>query len=771
MRDIQEIYNRLLARGYQDELFGDLGEKKREGKETVGACPFCADPHSPGRFSYSRERPVWKCWRCGAGGDWLAYIQKRSGLDFTEALRMLAEKAGVAVDVSSQAKARHEAAVQRADILERAQELFCKWMFEPGGEAVLRFVEGRGYTPADIVEMGLGAYADRQKFLADAKLWHHPHEHIREAGLLTEGFGGTHPLTILWRDRAGRATGMVARAIDPQVEPKYKYSAGFIKKEGMIGFSEARGSKNILVVEGVLDAALLTARGLQAVALGGTELSKEQLQAIEEAGTRQLILALDEDEAGRKATAKIIKTLSQTSQLRLYVVSLGGGFKDPAEMVLHEGINAFTEAVKQAQPAMSWYAGFMASLHDGTARGLDAALDEAFEFHSYLADPLDRGRFFEGICAATRLDGEDLHHRLSAYEARAAQRNMEASIKRAQARLQEALAEKDMNAAEDALADGLMAFQLSRGLHEPELYTQARLLDDVSRMQPGLSTGYAALDEEMRIPRGAITILAGRPGHGKTAMMLNMMLRMAQQPANAGKSFFFFSYEEARARLAIKSLMILSGVMLHQQQNREAFIHYLKEKRQAEPQAKIEEALRRYGELTDSGRIWMMDQQLVAEDLALLIGQLAERHEVGAVFVDYIQKIGPRKPGSMIYADIKRSSALLLEQAVKRDVPIIMGAQLSRLAQKELARAKDGQGDGDEPELSLDMLREAGDIEQDAHTVLGLVNMDKVKGKPTGELVVSSMKARDGSSGWKKSLKFIGPTQEIKDGSSNTGGW
>lgn len=770
MRDIQEIYNRLLARGFQDELFGELAGKKREGKETVCSCPFCSDQHSPGRFSYSRERPVWKCWRCGKGGDWISYLQERRGLDFTEALRMLAEKAGVEVDISPQAKARHEATVTRADILERAQEIFRQWMFEPSGRDVVSFLEARGYTPADIREMGLGAYVDRQKFLADTRLWHHPHEAIKAAGLFTEGFGDTHPLTILWRDRAGRASGMVARALDPRVEPKYKYSAGFIKAEGMIGFSEARGSKDIIVVEGVLDAALLTARGLQAVALGGTELSKEQLRALEESGTRQLILALDEDEAGRKATAKIIKNISQTTRLRLYVVSLEGDFKDPAEMVLMRGINAFTEALRQAQPAMSWYASFMVRQHDSTARGRDAALDEAFEFHSYLADPLDRGSFFEGLCAATHLDGEDLQHRLSAYEAQAAHRNMEASVRRAQERLQQAMAERDMNAAEDALADGLKAFQLGRGLHEPECYTLASLIKDVGRMKPGLSTGYAALDEEMRIPRGAITILAGRPGHCKTAMMLNVLLKMAQREENRERSFFFISYEESRSRLAIKSLMILSGVILHQQQNREAFIHYLKEKRQAEPNRKIEEAIQLYGELTDSGRIWMLDQQLVAEDLALLISQLASRYDVGAFFTDYIQKISPRKPGSMIYADIKRSSALILEQAVKWDVPIIMGAQLSRMAQKEMARAK-GDGDGEDVELSLDMLREAGDIEQDAHTVLGLVNMDKVKDKPTGELRVSSMKARDGASGWKKSLKFIGVTQEIKDGSSNIGGW
>jgi len=211
--------------------------------------------------------------------------------------------------------------------------------------------------------------------------------------------------------------------------------------------------------------------------------------------------------------------------------------------------------------------------------------------------------------------------------------------------------------------------------------------------------------------------------------------------------------------------MILSGVMLHQVQNREAFIHYIKEKRKEDPNRSIEEAIKTYGQLTESGRIWMMDQRPCAEDLAVLIGKLASRHDVGAIFCDYIQKVAVRRPGQAAYQDIKRASALLLDQAVKWDVPIIMGAQLSRAAQKELKAAEE------EAKLSLDMLRESGDIEQDANLVLGLLNMDKLPPAPErapGILQVQCMKYRDGASEWMKPLQFIGVTQKIKDPPAET---
>jgi len=97
MADIQEIYSILLSRQYQDRLFGDLNGQKRAGKETTADCPICG---RKGKFSYSSERPVWRCWSASCPSqtmsrDWLGYLTDVKGLDFKVALAELAQEAGV----------------------------------------------------------------------------------------------------------------------------------------------------------------------------------------------------------------------------------------------------------------------------------------------------------------------------------------------------------------------------------------------------------------------------------------------------------------------------------------------------------------------------------------------------------------------------------------------------------------------------------------------------------------------------------------------------
>ena len=77
MTDIQNIYSILLARDYQETLFSSLtGQRKREGREIRVDCPLCG---SEGNFSYSTQKPLWHCWSCGAGGDWLDFMEKVEG--------------------------------------------------------------------------------------------------------------------------------------------------------------------------------------------------------------------------------------------------------------------------------------------------------------------------------------------------------------------------------------------------------------------------------------------------------------------------------------------------------------------------------------------------------------------------------------------------------------------------------------------------------------------------------------------------------------------
>lgn len=91
--EIEEIYERLLARDYARELFADLGELKPSGRGYMARCPFHADKTAS--FSISTERPVFHCFGCDKRGDWLTYLQERRSISFPEAKELLAKEAGV----------------------------------------------------------------------------------------------------------------------------------------------------------------------------------------------------------------------------------------------------------------------------------------------------------------------------------------------------------------------------------------------------------------------------------------------------------------------------------------------------------------------------------------------------------------------------------------------------------------------------------------------------------------------------------------------------
>ena len=200
------------------------------------------------------------------------------------------------------------------------------------------------------------------------------------------------------------------------------------------------------------------------------------------------------------------------------------------------------------------------------------------------------------------------------------------------------------------------------------------------------------MDELARLPQGAITLVAGRPGQGKTTLLLNLLANLLK--AQPGRRFFFFSYEEAKSWLALKLIMAMAGKVLSPGFNLEAYLHYMRDKRATEPDRQIETAVKLFEEWTASGRLWISDRRLPAEDLAATIGYLAQRGEVGAVLVDYIQKIPLSRPGKdQRYVEIKRVSDLILEQAVRNSLPIILGAQLGRASGQKLS-GKSGQLEG-----------------------------------------------------------------------------
>jgi len=760
MTDIQNIYSILLARSYQETLFSSLtGQRKKEGKEIRVDCPLCS---SEGNFSYSTEKPLWHCWSCGAGGDWLDFMQKVRGLDFQRALQELASPAGV--ELSPQSQQAYQAYTRKADILEEAQELFKKRLMEqgPDGEygAVLKYLAERGYSAEEMLDMELGAYTDRGKLQEYLKAKGYSEKEIRESGLLTSGLGEDYQLAFLWRDASGRAIGLVGRALlsDEELKErglsKYKYSAGLHKGEGLIGFSSARGSERIILLEGVLDALYLNHKGFKSVAVGGTSLSAPQLQALQLAGCKELLLAMDMDDAGYGATEKIIKSLTGSS-LRAYVISLPEDFKDADELVRNRGAEAFQEAVTQAERWPSWLARRIIFRHDtATDRGMDKALEEAVEVYSQIDDAILAKSFRESLKEATGLTEEELAGRLDKASQMASSRRAQAVLESHIQDIQKKAEAGDLIGAEAGLDKALREVRTVRGLKIPEPYLLEELTGDILETQGSLRTGWEKLDELARIPNGALTIIAGRPGQGKTTFQLNLLDNLLRLYPD--KRFYYFSYEEARMAIALKLIMIRAGVLLNQNSNYEAYINYMKTKRGSvkTSDSRIEQALQEYQKLTSTERLLICDEMYPVEDLATVIGLLHKRGDTGAVIVDYIQKISPGQAQSQRYLDIKLVSSKLVERAVKLKIPIILGAQLGRGTE------------GSKPRL--DNLRESGDIEQDANLVLSLYtkaveDMDTDSNKAEVHMEVSILKNRAGASDKKVDMAFNRPTLKITE--------
>lgn len=749
MADIQEIYARLLARGYQAQLFSSLETDHTEkgGRETLARCPYCQDKS---HFSYSAEKPVYKCWKCQKSGDWLQYMEDIKGLSFMDALQELATAAGVDLEVSEKQKERHQSYVHKAVILDMAQSLFIKAL---EGSKEMEYLLARGYTAEQVQDMELGSYSDRQKLQEALRAAGYTDKDIQSTGLLTQGFGDTQTVSMLWRDKAGRATGLACRAILEETKPKYKYSYGLEKSKGLIGLERSRGSQEIILVEGLLDALLMSSHGLHAVATGGTSISTEQIKALEENGTKEVLLAFDMDKAGQSATYEAIRSLRKSSKIKPYVVSWSG-YKDPDEMIRTAGLKAFQTAFSKAERWPGWAARHIISLYDiSLDRGMDRALDCALDIYAILQDPIEKRDFYSSMQEATGLEDEELSSRLQSHAEKVSERKKGQILERIQKDIQEKAAEGDILGAELALEQSLKALQVSRGVVSPDPYLLEEFQQDILQTALGLRTGYQKLDEIVSIPQGAITIVAGRPRHGKTTLQLNLLSSFLDRYPK--KSFYFFSYEEARKYLALKLLLIWSGVTLHQEFNQEAFIGYMKEKRGSNE--KIERAISKYEDLTQSGRLIISDQMLAAPDLASTIGHVCQRVDVGAIMVDYIQRIPAGVSQSARYLEIKNTSALLLEQAVSQDVAIILGAQLSR-----------GAGSGQEPKL--EDLRESGDIEQDANLIVSIYNgtvealeEGKAQKQEKQDVKISVLKQRGGLSGRKVTLSMLAPVLQITD--------
>lgn len=377
--DLEEIKTRLNI----VEILGEYIRLEKAGSNWRALCPF-HNEKSPS-FMVSEDRQMWKCFGCGKGGDIFGFIMEIEGLEFREALKQLAEKAGV--ELSGYDPKKTEQKNRTLEILELATKWYEHQLWSgPGKTKILEYLHGRGLKDETIKEFRLG-YAPKgwRNILTFLTKRGYKLEEIEKTGLLVQKTVNSEQRTGNTKDNghwslspdhcydrfrerimfpicdySGRVVGYSARVAPGGDESQAKYvntpeTEVYHKSHVLYGLDKAkRNIKDndfVLLVEGNMDVIAASQAGIKnVVAVSGTALTPDQIKIIKRYSNK-VKMFFDMDSAGDIATKKSVK-LCLGSDMNVEVVSIPKG-KDAAD-IARENPKELKVAVEKSKNAVEY---------------------------------------------------------------------------------------------------------------------------------------------------------------------------------------------------------------------------------------------------------------------------------------------------------------------------------------------------------------------------------------------------------------------------------
>ena len=426
----------LLARVDIVEVVGRSVELKRAGSSHKGLCPFHAEK-SPS-FTVSASRQTYHCFGCGAHGNAIGFLMEHHGMGFIDAVRDLAQQAGLTVpeDTSSpadreQAAANKHKQVTLVDVLERASENYRRQL--KASERAKDYLKGRGLSGVIAARFGLGYAPEGWRGLASV-FPSYDDPLLEESGLVIshaseESEPGaeeavTHKRYDRFRDRImfpirsvqGAVIGFGGRVLD-RGGPKYLNSPEtpvFSKGRELYGLFEARMAIRqrgyVLVVEGYMDVVALAQSGFaNAVATLGTACTAEHVQKLVRFAD-VVVFSFDGDAAGRRAAARALEaSLPHATDTRSFRFLFLPPEHDPDSYVRERGAPAFEERIAQAVPLSRQIVAQAGEGNDfATAEGRARFLAEARPLWSALPEGMLKRQLLGEIASKAALPSDEL---------------------------------------------------------------------------------------------------------------------------------------------------------------------------------------------------------------------------------------------------------------------------------------------------------------------------------------------------------------------------
>ncbi|MDE7247663.1 MAG: DNA primase [Lachnospiraceae bacterium] len=429
MRYSEELIEEVRTKNDIVEVISGYVRMQRKGSSYFGLCPF-HNEKSPS-FSVSPNKQMYYCFGCGAGGNVITFLMEYENATFQEAVKMLADRAGVAVPEMEYTEEMRRKESRRARLLEvnkEAAKYYYCLLRSPRGRTGHRYLSGRELSEETMKKFGLG-YADgsgsdltaylRSKGYAD--------DLITEAGLT--GFDekrGIHDkfwnrVMFPIQDGNHRVIGFGGRVMG-DAKPKYLNSPEtpiFDKSRNLYGLNFARTSRtgNMLLCEGYMDVIALHQAGFgQAVASLGTAFTVGQAGILKRYA-QEVLLAYDSDGAGTNAALRAIGILKEAG-LRGRVIDMSP-YKDPDEFIKNLGADAFQERIDQAQNSFFFELKILErNYHMDDPESKTAFHREIAKKLCSFEEEVERENYIESVAGRYHIGYENLRKLVSGYAAR-----------------------------------------------------------------------------------------------------------------------------------------------------------------------------------------------------------------------------------------------------------------------------------------------------------------------------------------------------------------
>jgi len=338
--DIEEIKSRLNV----VEVLGEYLRLEKAGANWRSTCPF-HNEKTPS-FMVSEEKQIWHCFGCGKGGDIFGFVMEMEGMEFQEALKMLAEKAGVQLQSYSPRKTQEKS--RTLEILELATKFWEVQLWKgTGKDEVLKYLRGRGLRDETIKKFRLG-YAPKgwRNILNFLIKRGYKIKEIARTGILVQKNNSAdyydrfrNRIIFPIADYSGKVVGYSARIIPNGDESQAKYintpeTEVYHKGRILYGLDKAKGEIKqkgwVLLMEGNMDVIAASQAGIyNGVAVSGTALTDEQINIIKRY-TSRIKMFFDMDNAGETATKKSVKACL-AKEMDIQIINLPFG-KDAADL-------------------------------------------------------------------------------------------------------------------------------------------------------------------------------------------------------------------------------------------------------------------------------------------------------------------------------------------------------------------------------------------------------------------------------------------------------